>query len=501
MNIDVYVNDNNISNFHVARLIFHELNYKPVQVYEQESYRLLYPINYIINKRNRSLTENQSYEKQLRFYTLDRIKRVLNTLVLSIKSRVKDNLKITIYHSKELDIGSKLFLDILIKNNIGSVTYKSNLLSTCMSSLDIVEEKVKKAFLSRDKNKIHNLALQFLSVGDAWTSIKLLNRILSIEISDEYFYDLGIAYSQIGETETAEFYLNQSKRYGNIKRVIDSNYVLAMLYARHHPKYLQSISKAEELLNEAYNAFQNNEPSFHKIFNRNGYALILYRKGKIEEAIGILLDGISKLQQSKLSDVDNGLHESVLTYNLAQCYVNLNMFEEASSAFEKLINMDPYYPENHLEYAKYLINNEKYNLAYKHLTYAKDLNPYIPETYSYLGLYYLSQDNQIQLAQENFKNAYILSNKSYEYLYDLIYTHTLENDYEKCYKLIKDHPYNLEDELIEDFYVNISIIKAECLLNIKSEEEAATVLKLALKKYPRNKLLLENEKILCKEIL
>ncbi len=58
MNIDVYVNDNNISNFHVARLIFHELNYKPVQVYEQESYRLLYPINYIINKRNRSLTEN-----------------------------------------------------------------------------------------------------------------------------------------------------------------------------------------------------------------------------------------------------------------------------------------------------------------------------------------------------------------------------------------------------------------------------------------------------------
>src|SRR5690625_943640 len=126
----------------------------------------------------------------------------------------------------------------LIKNNIGSVTYKSNL-TTCMSSSDIVEEKVKKAFLSRDKNKIHNLALQFLSVGDAWTSIKLLNRILSIEISDEYFYDLGIAYSQIGETETAEFYLNQSKRYGNIKRVIDSNYVLAMLYARHHPKYLQ----------------------------------------------------------------------------------------------------------------------------------------------------------------------------------------------------------------------------------------------------------------------
>ncbi len=70
-----------------------------------------------------TVTENQSYEKQLRFYTLDRIKRVLNTLVLSIKSRVKDNLKITIYHSKELDIGSKLFLDILIKNNIGSVTY------------------------------------------------------------------------------------------------------------------------------------------------------------------------------------------------------------------------------------------------------------------------------------------------------------------------------------------------------------------------------------------
>ncbi|MEI3611240.1 tetratricopeptide repeat protein [Pseudogracilibacillus sp. SO30301A] len=276
---------------------------------------------------------------------------------------------------------------------------------------------------------------------------------------------------------------------------------MELLNARHHPKHLQSISKAEELLNEAFNAFQNEEPSFHKIFNRNGYALKLYRKGKIEEAIKILLDGISKLQKSKLSNVDNGLHESVLTYNLAQCYVNLNRFEEASSAFERLISMDPYYPENHLEYAKYLINNEKYDVAYKHLTYAKDLNPYIPETHSYLGIYYLAQDSQFQLAKESFKNAYILSNKSYEYLYDLLYTHTLENDYEKCYKLIKDHPYILEDELIEDFYVNISIIEAECLLNIKSEEEATAVLKLALKKYPRNKFLLDNEKKLCKETL
>lgn len=499
MNVEIGVNGENLSNFHAARLICNELNYKPFHLYEQESYRLLHPINFQVANKHRSLTEAQNYQKQLRFYTLDRIKRVLNTLVFSIKNRVKDKLKITICHSKELDAGSKLFIDALVKNGAGTVEYRANP-SSISASADIIEETVKQAYSAADPNQMHQLALQFLSVGDAWTAITLLKRLLSIEMNDEYFYDIGIAYSQIGDTEAAEFYLNKSKAYGNAKRVIDSNYVLAMLYARHHPKYLRSLSKAEELLNEAFQSLKNDEISFHKIFNRNGYALILYRRGKIEEAIDILLTGISNLQKNNLSDEDHGLHESVLTYNLAQCYAALNRFEEASSAFKKLIKMDPYYPENHLEYAKYLINHEKFDSAYHHLMHAKNLNPYIPETYSYFGLYYLSKD-KIRLAKDSFEKAYRLSNQSDEYLYDFVYALTLENDYDKCSKIIHEHPFNKETELNEELYVNLSIIKAECLLHIKSEAEAADVLHAAIKKYPKNRLLRENEKRLCKEIL
>lgn len=114
-----------------------------------------------------------------------------------------------------------------------------------------------------------------------------------------------------------------------------------MLYLRHHPKYLRLNEKGKMFLNEAYGNFGENEISFHKVFNRNGYALYLFRENQVSEAIKLLKEGIKTLSTNKLSEEDNFFHESVLTYNLTQCYIKIGSFENACKYFNRLIEMDP----------------------------------------------------------------------------------------------------------------------------------------------------------------
>ncbi|GIN59540.1 hypothetical protein J8TS2_38590 [Lederbergia ruris] len=343
-------------------------------------------------------------------------------------------------------------------------------------------------------NEVHDLALQFLSVGDAWTSIKLLKRILEINKNDEYLYDLGIAYTQIGETETAAYYLYKSKEFGKFNRVIDANYVLSMLYTRHHPRYLQSLQKAENLLQEAYSLFDDKEEDFHKIFNRNGYALILFKRGQIEKAISILKNGIKQLRTNTSLQNKVTLHESVLLYNLAQCYTKLNLFEEASLAFEELIRIDPYYPENRLEYAKLLLNHGDEEVAIKQLNVASELNPNLPEIYSIYGYLYTQREN-FQLAESHYLKAFQLSNEKFEYLYDLIYTMTLNNKYQECYSLIKDTRIDVLS-LNDQEYVDLFTIEAECLFNLGKKEEAIDIMRSCIERFPTNENLKVNIQML-----
>ncbi|MBW8350581.1 tetratricopeptide repeat protein [Bacillus sp. IITD106] len=445
----------------------------------------------------RSLTEAQDYKNQLRFYTIDRVERQLYSLLRSIRNFIGENLEIYIYNVNALDPGSARFLKILTNKNFGEVSYyghQSHLPFFNDPIENTLQLELKKLNQNHMTNEVHDLALQFLSVGDAWTSIKLLKRILEINKNDEYLYDLGIAYTQIGETETAAYYLYKSKEFGKFNRVIDANYVLSMLYTRHHPRYLQSLQKAENLLQEAYSLFDDKEEDFHKIFNRNGYALILFKRGQIEKAISILKNGIKQLRTNTSLQNKVTLHESVLLYNLAQCYTKLNLFEEASLAFEELIRIDPYYPENRLEYAKLLLNHGDEEVAIKQLNVASELNPNLPEIYSIYGYLYTQREN-FQLAESHYLKAFQLSNEKFEYLYDLIYTMTLNNKYQECYSLIKDTRIDVLS-LNDQEYVDLFTIEAECLFNLGKKEEAIDIMRSCIERFPTNENLKVNIQML-----
>lgn len=125
----------------------------------------------------------------------------------------------------------------------------------------------------------------------------------------------------------SEYYLNLILNDDKIEKYKNgSRYSKAMLYARMHSQELQSIEKSEFLLNQAYDEiigsdeYLKHSPSaiFSALFNRNGYALILFRKNKIEEAKKLMVDCINKIDSISILDKEEELelYCSVLVYNL-----------------------------------------------------------------------------------------------------------------------------------------------------------------------------------------
>lgn len=490
--------ENNISSFQIPRQILNNLNISPLTIDEKEALKLVNPfIDFKESeKSHRNLTDSQDYKSQLRFFTLERIKRNLNTLLKMIKRTLHTNEDIElIIHTKTiLDEGSQLFLTLWNNQKLGTIKYTNvSEYYDELSVFDKIEYKIQSLVLQKEEQQLYDLALKFISVGDAWSGINILNELLKINKTDIYFYNLGVAYTQINKTEIAELYLNKSKEFNNSQRFVDSNYILSMLYTRHHPKYLQSTTKAEELLQEAY--LHCKEKSFHKTFNRNGYALILFRKGNVEEAIKILKDGIASLKENNSEEPDSKLHESVLVYNLAQCYVAQNNIDLAHKTFKKLLALNPNYPENNLEYAKFLMNQKEFSSALKYLNIAEKLNPSIPELYSLIGLYYLEFGENIRNAKKYYELAYTTSSNETSYLYDFCYSLNLLEEYEQSLNYITLSRIE-EVWKNEKLFIDLGIIRVEALLNINAFNEAKETISFLQRKYPINENLKKNQEIL-----
>ncbi|PTQ55322.1 MAG: TPR repeat [Candidatus Carbobacillus altaicus] len=126
-----------------------------------------------------------------------------------------------------------------------------------------------------------------------------------------------------------------------------AHYSLAMLYARHHPLALKSDLTAEQLLNEAWDILINLDEEteqviYEQIFNRNGIALIYYRRGDYETASKILEAAIAKLQLTTFRD---GLHNTVLLNNLGRVYSASGEYNKAEKYLKAAIELDPKFAE------------------------------------------------------------------------------------------------------------------------------------------------------------
>ncbi|HFU4002128.1 TPA: tetratricopeptide repeat protein, partial [Streptococcus suis] len=197
-----------------------------------------------------------------------------------------------------------------------------------------------------------------MSSGNSWTARNIYSYLVDVYNKPEYILNLAAAYNQLYEVEKAEYYLELARKLGDKNIIIEANYMLAMLFARHHKKHLLNDSYSKALLNEAYSYF-GDEVTINKIFNRNGYALLLFKERRVDDAISMLKECINSLIHLKKISNDSAIeiHESVLVYNVLQCYFSKKNHNQVDKYFRKLELLDPNFLEYKIEYARYLLEN------------------------------------------------------------------------------------------------------------------------------------------------
>lgn len=472
MIIDISAASNSIS-FFGARQLLHLLDFQPQTVDDNLTCHLLMPFHgYRDQIKDGSLTDTMDVGAQLRFFLSDRVQRRFS----GFARRLVDNFEIeavNIFNAGTLDAESRFFFDIL--RDVGNVTLSlhTDAREPLPINLDGPENHIERFFAKGDIVSILDVAEAYLSVGNHWSVQRLLNRLEPAleETSPQIARLRAVAHVLADRPIEAERFYERWKTLGDTSDLVKANYGLSMLYMRHHPKYLRNMVTAEALLNEAYDVSQtlSNEP-FLSIFNRNGYALVLFRKGKIVEAKVLLEWAIAEL--SKLPGRVALMHKSVIMYNVAQCHFSQGSYEEALKILSELIAIDSGYPEYHMEIARNQIALACFDKALEALGAAHACDPSVAEIHNQAGFCHL-QLGQNADAVSCYEKALRLQPSDPETLHALVYALSTQEQYQDVLDTLSRRSNEwLGGELGEQ----LSIVRAEALSFVKSAADACVFL-------------------------
>lgn len=372
-----------------------------------------------------SITDSQDINHQLRYFDLHRALRLINFISFKIFNELKrQNIKSIEFgfHASQISEPETFFISRLKHFSEKTIDIK----------LSLQDKMISKEVDADD------MAF-YLSVGDLWTSLDIGNNVLISSISNldiEFLLRFAITQNNLGNTLAGEALLKHivSKDYNNATEnevKISSLYILSMLYLRHHEKIFHNIELAEEYLTKAHNLlndanFIHNDKEFKKIFNRNGYALILFKRNQIQDAIALLENKVKELDML----ISNGkeyaiLHKTVLIYNISQCYNSLGDFRKSILLLEEIIKIDTYDVDYHYEIVKIFFENNLLDEGFKWLKIIEDKNIQDLSIQSAMKGYYFIQKENYEEAALNYKTAYFLEyNKRYigEILYGYLYS-------------------------------------------------------------------------------
>lgn len=323
---------------------------------------------------------------------------------------------------------------------------------------------LEKASLTNDEiSLVGILADRALKYGNAHAALLFLQCMQKNHMSIKIASKLAHVYTMLGSTHLAEWYYNYWRRHGDPRNQVWANYSLAMLYLRHHPPMHQNRNYACELLNEAHELIatyaHDEQAPFDRIFNRNGYALILFRAGKVKEAISELQRGIDYLL-SKPSEKAL-MHASVLVYNLYQCFDQISDISSAERALARLIALDP----NHVEYkimlGEFYIKQERFSDAQGVFDGILHHSLLYPEIVNSLILCRLQEEQNIDAALKLFWQS-VPKEHNILYLLDILSEYASR-------EIIRDN-FNVLNRYVEHknfsnrFYEDLAIYHADHLL-------------------------------------
>lgn len=415
------------SGFPVKKFLQH-INFEPETIDEKIAMGLVYGSN-----SNSKLARQQSYltnstpqEQQIRFALKSRVDRQLAKLGVAAAEKFGENaneLHVTLISSDYLSV--EFFKHI--------PRLKISIVPNSEESIDDIRKgdgsrEMIFAYLkdpARHFNQILEIARERIYASDYGTALQILNCIPANLRNEDVFYMMGLCTNFFGRFEESEMHFRQSMNNPNPSAKIRAAYVISMLYLRMYPREKQSVKVAEELLNDAYEILEQNSNlkdwTFNRVFNRNGYALCLFRHGRVQEALHLLEWGIKELRLGRGESVgSNLLHQSVLMYNAIQCLRALGRYEECKATCRELIELDPLFPEYHLESARTDLEQGQFELALASLKTAESLDSFIPETYALQGFAYLQMES-IDKAAQAYRKALALNPRDVRRMLDLGY--------------------------------------------------------------------------------
>lgn len=398
------------------------------------SLRLLYPLDTKLAAKVRagstSLTDAATSNEQIRFFQHQRARRSYIKIAQYVR-RTFGPIEIHVTDALTLDGPSRDFLDAAVRVGGWSVQLRFDSDVHAPGPLFFAEEQALLDMLSSSSRSDHagqiaRLAFDYVNSGDAWTALNLGQLLQEIEQSPRVWNLMALAHAMLDETVPAEFYYDRWSTSGGPLDAIRALYGKAMLYARHHPASLRSLDRSDELLNEAYTLIHQLDPQdrdddgvvFDEVFNRNGFALILFRRGNVDEAIRLLRWGIERLTQT---GEKVAIHRSVLIYNLAQCYKQIGNLTAAIATYIELLDVDPHMPEYHLEAAKCLASAGDYGAALKACQQAVELDESLASAWGLIGVYE-GELNSHQAAAQAHARAASLDPASYAHPTNLVYS-------------------------------------------------------------------------------
>ena len=202
-----------------------------------------------------------------------------------------------------------------------------------------------------------------------------------------YVSKMNICFVMTDDPESALWVIDElaGSHLSRPHHVASMHYIFAMHYLRY--AQAKNLERAERHLLVAVEkiAQAKDEPDFHdypfqKVFIDNGLAFLRARQGRRQEALELCKCGFDFLNQ-ELGGERHLLHRSVLQYNIAQVYVMLGQFEEATEHYLNAIRMDPNYSEYYNELGNIFQEQETYQEAAKLYAAAIERSAPYPEVF------------------------------------------------------------------------------------------------------------------------
>lgn len=279
-----------------------------------------------------------------------------------------------------------------------------------------------------EDNIIYSLSdmYKLMNIGDVWNARRAAQKLYrKNRNNNDFLLHYGVLEANFKNPLAAESLLKQvidSSKESDEDKILKASarYSLAMLYMRVFERGIIPREKPEKLLNEGYEILNSldsikNDILLNKIFNRNGYALVLFEKRQLDTAESLMRDLLLLAQPLVKKEPRAKLHVAVLTYNLFQVE-EAQHYKDYMKTIIEASRLDPNDGDYIFDIIRRKLQREDFSDIAKLLSKIQKLKiPNLEYYYSYMSNYKLHLNKQ--------QEALELAIKAYYYNWD----HTKNN--------------------------------------------------------------------------